>query len=241
MAIRCEEEFNPWPAFVDIFSAVILVLMLFLLVTLVNIGYYAQFKYKIQYTGTVATDELILQDTTKKVELEEQKQQENQDSKKIVVENLTDEPIEQSINQELQLATDIESAGEDLADVKKADDPDRVQKILEDDRFFYISFKDTELFVDQPTTEKLKTFIKNVQSKYPGAKLSIMATDPLDQISITITKQMTLGRSLGVRNLIRKFEYERKDIKLQLQRKPEQIPEDFDIEKGLVVIEVLSE
>jgi Flp pilus assembly protein TadG len=73
MAIRCEEEFNPWPAFVDIFSAVILVLMLFLLVTLVNIGYYAQFKYKIQYTGTVATDELILQDTTKKVELEEQK------------------------------------------------------------------------------------------------------------------------------------------------------------------------
>jgi hypothetical protein len=241
MAIRCEEEFNPWPAFVDIFSAVILVLMLFLLVTLVNIGYYAQFKYKIQYTGTVATDELILQDTTKKVELEEQKQQENQDSKKIVVENLTDEPIEQSINQELQLATDIESAGEDLADVKKADDPDRVQKILEDDRFFYISFKDTELFVDQPTTEKLKTFIKNVQSKYPGAKLSIMATDPLDQISITITKQMTLGRSLGVRNLIRKFEYERKDIKLQLQRKPEQIPEDLDIEKGLVVIEVLSE
>jgi hypothetical protein len=241
MAIRCEEEFNPWPAFVDIFSAVILVLMLFLLVTLVNIGYYAQFKYKIQYTGTVATDELILQDTTKKVELEEQKQQENQDSKKIVVENITEEPIEQLIQEELQLATDIESAGEDLADVKKSDDPDRVQKILEDDRFFYISFKDTELFVDQPTTEKLKTFIKNVQSKYPGAKLSIMATDPLDQISITITKQMTLGRSLGVRNLIRKFEYERKDIKLQLQRQPAQIPEDLDIEKGLVVIEVLSE
>jgi hypothetical protein len=68
-----------------------------------------------------------------------------------------------------------------------------------------------------------------------------MATDPLDQISITITKQMTLGRSLGVRNLIRKFEYERKDIKLQLQRQPAQIPEDLDIEKGLVVIEVLSE
>jgi hypothetical protein len=241
MAIRCEEEFNPWPAFVDIFSAVILVLMLFLLVTLVNIGYYAQFKYKIQYTGTVATDELILQDTTKKVELEEQKEQENQDTKKIVVENITEEPIEQLIQEELQLATDIESAGEDLADVKKSDDPDRVQKILEDDRFFYISFKDTELFVDQPTTEKLKTFIKNVQSKYPRAKLSIMATDPLDQISITITKQMTLGRSLGVRNLIRKFEYERKDIKLQLQRQPAQIPEDLDVEKGLVVIEVLSE
>lgn len=241
MAIKCEEEFNPWPAFVDIFSAVILVLMLFLLVTLVNIGYYAQFKFKIQYTGTVATDELILQDTTKKVELEEKKEQENKDQQKIVTKNLTDEPIEQQITQDLQLATDIESAGQDLADMKKKDDAKKVQKILADDKFFYISYKDTELFVDQDTTEKLKSFIKKVQEKYPGAKLSIMSTDPLNQISITITKQMTLGRSLGVRNLIRKFDYDKKSIKLQLNRKPDKIPEDLSIDNGLVIIEVISE
>ena len=31
MACKFEEEFNPWPSFVDIFSSVILVLLLFLL------------------------------------------------------------------------------------------------------------------------------------------------------------------------------------------------------------------
>jgi len=40
MSCKCEEEFNPWPSFVDIFSSVILVLLLFLLVVLANLGYY---------------------------------------------------------------------------------------------------------------------------------------------------------------------------------------------------------
>ena len=47
MAKKRAEEFNPWPPFVDIFSSVILVLLLFLLITIVNIAYYAQFKFKV--------------------------------------------------------------------------------------------------------------------------------------------------------------------------------------------------
>ena len=241
MAIKCEEEFNPWPSFVDIFSAVILVLMLFLLITLVNIGYYAQFKYKIQYTGTVTTDEIILQDTTKKIELKEQKEQENKKVQKVVVENITEEVIEKQIVQDLQLATDIESAGKDLSDMKKKENPEQVQNLVEKDRFFYISFKESELFVDQRTTERLKNFIKNTQTKYPGAKLAIMTTDPLNQVSITMTKQISLGRALSARNLIRKFEYPKKDIKLRLSKTPDVIPEELKIDNGLVVIEVLSE
>ena len=60
MSCKCEEEFNPWPSFVDIFSSVILVLLLFLLVVLANLGYYAQFKYKVSYNGSIATDDLIV-------------------------------------------------------------------------------------------------------------------------------------------------------------------------------------
>ena len=59
MACKFEEEFNPWPSFVDIFSSVILVLLLFLLVVLANLGYYAQFKYKVSFTGSVSSSELI--------------------------------------------------------------------------------------------------------------------------------------------------------------------------------------
>jgi len=56
MSKRCQEEFNPWPPFVDIFASVILVMLLFLLITIVNIGYYAQFKHKISYTASVETE-----------------------------------------------------------------------------------------------------------------------------------------------------------------------------------------
>ena len=56
MAKRCPEDFNPWPPFVDIFASVILVMLLFLLITIVNIGYYAQFKHKISYTASVVTE-----------------------------------------------------------------------------------------------------------------------------------------------------------------------------------------
>lgn len=72
MAIRCEDEFNPWPSFVDIFSSVILVMLLFLLVVLVNLGYYAQFKYKVSYTGSIATDDLILNDNPSIAKIKEE-------------------------------------------------------------------------------------------------------------------------------------------------------------------------
>jgi len=62
MSKKCIEEFNPWPPFVDIFSSVILVMLLFLMVTLVNLGYYSQFKFKITHSGSISTDNLILND-----------------------------------------------------------------------------------------------------------------------------------------------------------------------------------
>ena len=57
MAQKFEEEFNPWPSFVDLFSSVILILLLFLLVVLANLGYYAQSKDKTSYTGSISSDE----------------------------------------------------------------------------------------------------------------------------------------------------------------------------------------
>ena len=242
MAIRCEEEFNPWPAFVDIFSAVILVLMLFLLVTLVNIGYYAQFKFKIQYTGSVSTDELILQETAKKIQIDEVKKTPNT-STQIATKNQTiiQEPIEQQMVKELQMATDIESVGLDLADVLKDPDAKQVQEIKEDDRYFYISFENREIQLDQITLEKLKGFIKLTKNKYPKSSLAISGIDPVGLLSYTVAKEKTLGRALGVRNLIRKFDYESNKVKVKLANKPTRLPDDLSIENGLIVIEVLGE
>lgn len=239
MAIKCEEEFNPWPSFVDIFSSVILVLLLFLLVTIVNIGYYAQFKYKIQYTGSVTTEDIILQDTAKKIKLDEKKKVENKKKKIIVEKNLMDEEIVMQMQKELQAATDIESAGEDLADKKKSENKDATN-VIEADKYFYIPFESNAIFIDQGVIEKLKAFVKKSKTKYPGHKVIIYATDPLDQISITVTKQITLGRTLNVRNLLRKYDYNKKDLKLNLGEEIE-IPEEITIDSGVVVVEIKSE
>jgi len=238
MAIRCNEEFNPWPSFVDIFSSVILVLLLFLLVTIVNIGYYAQFKYKVQYTGSVVTDDIILQDSAKKVKLDVKKQKINKKFETIVQEELMAEPMVAKMEVELQAATDIESAGEDLADKKKSDSKSP-QKITQTDKYFYITYEGNELFVGLDINEKIKLFLKAAKEKYPGHKINLYATDPLDQISLTVTKTITLGRALGIRNFLKKVDYAKKDIKLKLSESIE-IPEDIDLSTGVIVIEVVN-
>jgi Flp pilus assembly protein TadG len=253
MAIRCEEEFNPWPSFVDIFSSVILVLMLFLLVIIVNLGYYAQFKYKVSYTGSVTTEDIILQDISKKVILDEDKKVEdpNQDHlvpkelmtpktememmKKIEQQQKIIQQMQQQM-QQVQAATDVESAGEDIADKKKKDEKSK-QKITQSDKVFYITYNGNELFIDQGVSEKLKAFMAKAKQDNPNAIVNIYGTDPLDQISLTVTKQVTLGRAISVRNLIRKFQFERHQIKVKLADKPS-IPRDIKIDTGVIVVEV---
>ena len=256
MAVRCEEEFNPWPSFVDIFSSVILVLLLFLLVTIVNIGYYAQFKYKIQYTGSITTDDIILQDNTKKVILDEKKKVEdiNKDQivpkelmmpktememmKKIEQQQKLIQQMQQQMQQQVQAATDIESAGEDMADKKKKDEKSK-QKISQTSNIFYITYNANELFIDQGVTEKLKVFIQKIKSENSNSNFNIYGTDPLDQISLTVTKQITLGRAISVRNLLRKFQIDKSQVKLKLSEKPS-IPSDIKIDTGVIVVEALN-
>ena len=258
MAIHCEEEFNPWPSFVDIFSSVILVLLLFLLVTIVNIGYYAQFKYKVQYTGSITTDDIILQDTAKRVTLDEDKKIEDPNTENIVPKELMIPKTEMEMmkkieNQqkiiekmqmqlqtqvEFQAATDIESAGEDIADKKKKDVKSK-QNITQTGKVFYITYNANELFIDQGITEKLKAFMQKAKGENPNCNINIYGTDPLDQISLTVTKQITLGRAISVRNLIRKFKFEKNQIKVRLAEKPS-IPSDIKIDTGVIVVEVTN-
>jgi Flp pilus assembly protein TadG len=252
MAIRCEEEFNVWPSFVDVFSSVILVLMLFLLVLMVNLGYYAQFKYKVSYTGSVTTDDIILQDNTKKVILDEDKKIEDINKDNIVPKELMTPKTEmemmkkieqqkqiiQQMQQQLQAATDIESAGEDIAD-KKKNTVKSTQKITQTGKIFYITYNANELFIDQTVIEKLKEFIQKAKADYPNMGINIYGTDPLDQISLTVTKQITLGRAISVRNLLRKFNLDKSQIKMNLSEKPS-IPTDIKIDTGVIAVEATN-
>ena len=189
MASKCVDEFNPWPSFVDIFSSVILVLLLFLLVLIVNIGYYAQFKFKVQYDGSVATDKIILADSSKVIKILNKNKEKQQETESLLQTTKMEEVTTQAMQEYLTAATDIESAGEDLAD-KKKDDKKQTQKILEKDRVFYIKFDGNELFAQDGVVEKLKAFVKHAQEMYPKSKVVLSSVDQENQVSLTVNRQI---------------------------------------------------
>ena len=111
MGKKCVEEFNPWPPFVDIFSSTILVLLLFMLILIVNLGYYAQFKFKVSYTGTIATSQLITEQIPEINKINEPKEKQIPIEQKEIVEQKV---IKTSIISEVQEKKDFERAGQDL-------------------------------------------------------------------------------------------------------------------------------
>ena len=240
MACKCEEEFNPWPSFVDIFSSVILVLLLFLLVVLANLGYYAQFKYKVSYNGSIATDDLIVKKSSSNSgsnpnsDLNIQIIKEQKQMILALQNQLNSDPINVK---SAKGSDEVESPGIDVAD--KKEDSTEVQKMITAEEYLIITYKDDELFVDDVISKQLKDFLAKAKSKYQTHQINIYSSDIKDQLSSTISKQISLARTMSVRNLIKKFGYEKKDIKIDLASKPE-IKETIDAKNGYLVIKIIK-
>ena len=244
MSKKCEDEFNPWPSFVDIFSSVILVMLLFLLVLLVNLGYYAQFKFKVSYTGTITTDELIFNSTPSPLQIEQIVEQE--ESKKEQTQNIQEMKQEivrlkkiieeRTVKAKEKEEAQLESGGIDVADVKD-DDNDSKQVLLQNEEYFIITYKGNEIFLDNKIAKDLKLFLLDVKKKYKNHKILITAADVQGQASATVAKQISLARSLGTRNLIRKFGYEKKDVRIDLLASTE-VKEDINKQNGYLVIRI---
>ncbi|MFA7090326.1 MAG: SGNH/GDSL hydrolase family protein [Arcobacteraceae bacterium] len=213
MAKRCSEEFNPWPPFVDIFSSVILVLLLFLLITIVNIAYYAQFKFKVSYTGTIPTNEVILSENPTKV-VTEKKVQTDQIEQPLYTKPLKPELIEDP--QTKEEVGDIESAGKDLSRIYE-DEKSKQATIAAED-YLVLNFGGNDIKLDNPTIMEIKGFITQVKEKYPKHVVKISAVDPTNQISATVMKQISLARTINARNLIRQLSYDIKDVQVDLLR-----------------------
>lgn len=252
MAKRCDEEFNPWPAFVDIFSSVILVMLLFLLVVLVNLGFYAQFKYKVSYSGSISTDDLILNDNPKEIQIVEEVVKETESKTEAQTQQQPNPPVVQQMQQEIirlkkiiqervvkakeEKESQIEAGGIDVAN-RKDDDKKSKQSILAAEEYFIVTFKGNEIFFDNDITKKLKTFIKDIKAKYKKHKIMITAADVQGQASATVSKQISLARSIGARNLIRKLGYEKKDVRIDLLASTK-VKEKINEKNGYLVIRI---
>ncbi|MCD4758283.1 MAG: hypothetical protein K8R39_08430 [Arcobacteraceae bacterium] len=211
MGKKCVEEFNPWPPFVDIFSSTILVLLLFMLILIVNLGYYAQFKFKVSYTGTIATSQLITEQVPEINKINEPKKKQIPIEQKEIVEQKV---IKTSIISEVQEKKELERAGQDL--VQANDTNSTLQATVQKDDYLIVTFADKEILLDDPTIVQVKQFIQQMKNKFPKHKVIISSVEPTNQISSTIAKQISLARTLNTRNLIRKQGYNKSDVRIRL-------------------------
>ena len=248
MACKIEEEFNPWPSFVDIFSSVILVLLLFLLVVLANLGYYMQFKYKTSYTGSISNSELIgspsstsTSETTQTSSSAANGTNPNsdlniqiiQEQKQMILTLQNQIAVDPTALKSAKGTDEAISAGINIAD--KAEDSTELQKMITSDDYLVITYKADELFVDDAISKQLKDFLSKAKSKNASHQILIYSSDTKNQLSATIAKQISLARTMSVRNLIKKFGYEKKDINIDLSTLPE-IKEPIDAKNGYIVI-----
>lgn len=250
MAGSSDGEFNPWPAFVDIFSAVILVMLLLLMVVLANLGYFSQFKYKVSYSGAVSSDDII-RNNNKTTEEDVISSQSTASAAAVTNADrnvqIINEQRQMILALQKQLSADpnniksakgsdeVESAGINVAD--KRENTTEVQKLVTADEYILVNYKADELFVDDVISKQIKQFLETAKGKHKTFQIVIYAVDMKDQLSSTISKQISLGRTMSVRNLIKKFGYERKDIKIDLANKPV-IKESVDSPNGYIVIRI---
>lgn len=227
---KFEEEFNPWPSFVDIFSSVILVMLLFLLVVLVNLAYYAQFSHKVSYTGSIASTDLIVQESSpakKEKEIEKEKEDLEIRLRKMIQ--------KQRFQSAAEHESELISGGIDVNTVK--DDESGSQKLMEREDYLLVTFKSNEIFLDNKIMKELQKFLTIATRKNKNHKVLINAYDMLGQVSATLTKQISLARSIGTRNLIRKMGYEKKDVRIDL-RSTFKLKEKINVTNGYLIIRI---
>ena len=237
MAKHCPEDFNPWPPFVDIFASVILVLMLFLLITIVNIGYYAQFKFKTSYTASVVTKAPIVTEETSKVNATQCVPQAKLEKKKIIVDGVSFHKIDKP-HMEGQGEKSLFSGGKEEGNavsyaINKNPKTFTNQKIVTKKRTLTVHFEDKEIFLSNRNKHKIQRFIGDINRRSKRAEFKVFVSDPKNIVSSTLSRQISLGRVLNIKSLIKKSNVKQSHIKMNLQQ---QIPNASEF--GSVVIEV---
>jgi len=225
MGKHCQEEFNPWPPFVDIFASVILVMLLFLLITVVNIGYYAQFKYKVAYTASVETQTPVQSEESSKITTNYAEKKEEVIKKERIIppENSVsfhkiDKPkLNENANDSFFSGGKKEGSAVSYA-INKDQKAFLAQKAFTKESELHIIFEDKEVFLNTKIRSQLRSFVAATFRKSKKAEFTIMVTDPHNIVSKTISKQISLGRAINIKNQLKKSRVPSQQIYMNLRK-----------------------
>ena len=197
-------EMNPYIAYVDLFSSVILVLLLFVLIMFVNVGYYMQVNakktgravennpmatVKVEPQGMMAPPKEIVQDEKAKVKTDERlKEDENN-----------------TIVRTTEKSTDIEYKEGDLM----------------------IVFNNNEYLINKRSIAEVATTVKKILKTKPNAKFEISVGDSKKIISSTQAKQVSLARVLSFKNELNKVPELKDRVRATCKFKPLQTANFF--------------
>lgn len=191
MSSSDQGEMNPFISYVDLFSSVILVLLLFILLMLVNVGYYMQKNAKVETNQTVISNEdaMLLEQLKAEVaakRLEPQKEQQ------IITEQIIEQPkqqIEQPEEERFEGNTVYKNGGQ-LA----------IANFIEAD--MVVAYKNNEHFLNKDITMEIISVLKRIQKANPNITFVLSVGDSKKIISSSQTKQVSLGRILSLKNNI---------------------------------------
>jgi len=192
-----------------------------LLITIVNIGYYAQFKFKTSYTASTVTKEPIITEEQSKVTT-------TQSECKPTPKAPEDIPDAQAVSFHKIIAPAFENANNSFFEggtskgnavsyaANKMPKKFSNQKAIKRDLTLTIEFKDKEIFLSSAITRKVKLFVAEINRRSKRAEFTLYVSDPKNIISSTLSKQISLGRILNIKSAIKRANIKLENIKLNL-------------------------
>lgn len=200
------DDMNPFIAYVDLFASIIMVLLLFVLLLFVNVGYYMQFNTKGQVSDINTT-------------------QENEDA---VVSSVTMIKKEDYKQKEIEKPT-ISAEAKDISSESKAEDGgangntiSRKSETFASAEFkeqdMIVVFKNNEYFLNKDVILQISSFMEQIQKTRPSAIFHLSVGDSTKLISSTQTKQVSLGRILSLKNALQNIPTLKDKIKINYKQ-----------------------
>jgi hypothetical protein len=213
---RCEEEFNPWPPFVDVFSSVVLVLLLFILVLIVNVAYYTQFNTKVDSHSKTKSIKDNLQagmDVSDMISLH-----------KIVKPKLDttgrDSMFSGGKDEGNVLSSSTKTDKKVTQDVKRLSSEELM-----------VAYNDIDIFLQKDAKAKIKSFID--RNNKNDRKIIISMAYPSNVISTTMKKKISISRIVNVKNALKKFGVKLSNMKIKIKAH-----EDKKYKNGYIKIKI---
>lgn len=200
-----QDEFSPWPPFVDIFAATIMVLLLFMLILFALVAHYAK----------LVKEDLDPQPIQEQVDPPNV----NERIKNIISIKQRDVNVPLSIDNNTTAPTEDTNIG---GAVTLELDKKQVKPEFKKEEMLLI-FKDMDIFIDRDILGNIEESINKHLQSNANSKIELTVGDPKRSLSSTYAKQISLGRVINLKNKLEDIAEFKDRVKIRVDTKDDPI------------------